>query len=175
MSCVWNTPLRVALPVVVFVVCVLPVLVVFQASSSDEIFQTSKIKAQIKRANLRRQAPLRSEATIIMIQAEAVRQAETSSIIHEMEEELEKDLEEFRKHSIPEMQRYENERAAEKRVEEERAKKGAVQLPGEGNGSPGRQEEKQKVESSYRMRVKEMQEKQERLVHEHEEENKKQW
>ena len=45
------------------------------------------------------------------------------------------------------MQRYENERAAEKRVEEERAKKGAVQLPA-GNGSPGRQEEKQKVESA---------------------------
>ena len=103
----------------------------FQASSSAEIFQTSKIKAQIKRANLRRQAPVRSEATIILIRAEAVRQAETSSIIHEMEEELEKDLEEFRKHSIPEMQRYENERATEKRVEEERAKKGAVQLPGE--------------------------------------------
>ena len=145
-SYIWNAPLRIALPIIVFIVCVLPIIVVLQVSTADKIFQGGRIKAQINRANLRRQVPVEDKIVIVQIQEEAVRQAEESSLIHDMEEQLEEDLKKFRKQRGPALQRYENEYSMEKKLEKESRKKNSlVHIPGEENGSPGRQYEKEKL------------------------------
>ena len=173
-SYIWNAPLRIALPIIVFIVCVLPIIVVLQVSTADKIFQGGRIKAQINRANLRRQVPVEDKIVIVQIQEEAVRQAEESSLIHDMEEQLEEDLKKFRKQRGPALQRYENEYSMEKKLEKESRKKNSlVHIPGEENGSPGRQYEKEKLKASYEEKINAIKKDQEFRLHEIEEENKK--
>jgi len=159
-SCIWNAPLRIALPIIICIICLFPVLIVFQVSSAEAIFQPSKIKAQIKRANLRRQVPVENRIVIVQIEKEAVKQAEMSSLIHDMEDQLEEDLEQFKIQHKKWSQRYE--KAGQKIKQNENNKVGLKDLSEEENGTPDKINE-----------VNELKNRQKFQLYEKEEENKK--
>lgn len=88
-----------------------------------------------------------------------------------MEEELQEDLEKYMKNGIPGIERYESEH----KIEDEHSKHqmNSLNLPGEENGSPGRQEEKEKFKASYDVKVQALKEQQKVRLRELEEENEK--
>ena len=116
-SFVLNCRLRHAVPIFCLVVCIFPLFIIVSNQATASI-GTSRIRGSIKRASLRRSGYV-DTAVQKEILLEARAQAELSSIIHQMEKELDKEVEIFRENT-PELKDLEEEAKREAEREESR-------------------------------------------------------
>ena len=138
-SFVLNCRLRHAVPIFCLVVCIFPLFIIVSNQATASI-GTSRIRGSIKRASLRRSGYV-DTAVQKEILLEARAQAELSSIIHQMEKELDKEVEIFRENT-PELKDLEEEAKREAEREESRW-----------SNTPGRFDQKEKMKASFQIKT----------------------
>jgi hypothetical protein len=106
-----NCRLRFAVPICCLMVCVFPLTLILTNESKGRV-SNSKMRGSIIRANEFQERPLDS-IVLVKIHDEALLQAEMSSVMHSIEDEIKKDVENMRLESLPMLEALEQEQQLE--------------------------------------------------------------